>query len=76
MKTALPSFNLATRDGVASVQIKPSRARGCTVAFYAPGFRAMGFATLERAMRKAERLPGFRQWCFRVAGEPLRAVGQ
>lgn len=46
------------------VQIrKSSAAHGrATCAFYAPGWRAMHFTTIEAAMAKMEKHPGFIAW--------------
>lgn len=44
------------------VPVIKSKAAGCVASFYAPGWRAMGFSTVERAFAKISRHPGFQGW--------------
>lgn len=39
-----------------------SRRENCVAQFYAPGWRAMAFRTVEAARAKIERHPGFVRW--------------
>lgn len=48
--------------GVERVEIRRSKARGCTAQFYAPGWHPMAFRTVEAAKAKMERHPGFSGW--------------
>lgn len=48
--------------GVERVEIRRSKAIGCTAQFYAPGWRPMAFRTIEGAMAKIARHPGFSGW--------------
>jgi len=48
-----------------AVRITPSKARAAGpdgVQFYAPGWRPMVFRSMDAAVRKMERHPGFVEW--------------
>jgi hypothetical protein len=42
--------------------VEINRQRADRFTMYAPGWRPMAFSTLEKAMAKLERHPGFKRW--------------
>ena len=49
------------------VPVIKSKARHCVASFYAPNWRPMAFRTVEQAVAKIARHPGFQGWAVAPA---------
>lgn len=52
----------AYSDAPVMVPVIKSKARHCVASFYAPNWRPMAFRTVEQAISKIARHPGFEGW--------------
>lgn len=54
-------------DAPIHTSIIKSKARDCVASFYAPNWRPMAFRTVEQAIAKIARHPGFMGWAIEPA---------